>query len=186
VTLIMRDSRPNIILMVSDDHGRDTDLTPTILDFAEAYKDQKSFHGRSFKEIINQESPKNWVNEVYAAHTFHEITNYYPMRVVRTKKFKFIWNIAYPLTYSSASDLWSSATWQGALRDGLEKYGKRAMEAYLRRPKFELYDLDQDPDEINNLAEKSEYKTILEDFCSKLKEFQRETRDPWIHKWDYE
>ena len=162
------------------------DLTPTILDFAGAYDNPKSFHGRSFKGIIGEESPQNWRDEVYGAHTFHEITNYYPMRVVRTQKYKFIWNIAHPLTYSSASDLWSCASWQGALRDGLEKFGNRTIDAYLHRAQFELYDLEQDPDEVTNLAGKSEYASLVDDFCGKLKTFQRETKDPWLHKWEYE
>ena len=162
------------------------DLTPTILDFADAYDDPEAFHGRSFKDIIGQESPQDWRDEVYAAHTFHEITNYYPMRVVRAKRYKFIWNIAHPLTYSSASDLWSSASWQGALRDGLERYGKRTVQAYLHRPQFELFDLEQDPDELVNLAQQAEYASLVDDFCHKLKKFQRETSDPWLHKWEYE
>ena len=163
-----------------------TDLTPTILDFAGTDDNPDRFHGRSFKDIIDEEAPVGWRDEVYAAHTFHEITNYYPMRVVRTKKHKFIWNIAHPLTYASASDLWRSAVWQGALRDGLEKYGKRTIDAYLHRPRFELYDLEQDPDEIVNLAEKPEYASLVDEFADKLKEFQRKTNDPWLHKWEYE
>ncbi|HGJ64273.1 TPA: DUF4976 domain-containing protein [bacterium] len=162
------------------------DLTPTILDFANAYNDPNKFHGRSFKGIIEEESPLGWRNEVYVAHSFHEITNYYPMRVVRTKKYKFIWNIAYPLTYSFASDLWSSASWQGAIDRGLEYYGKRSIEAYLHRPKFELYDLESDPHEINNLADKQEYKLLVNEFCRKIKTFQQKTNDPWLHKWEYE
>jgi len=162
------------------------DLTPTILDFAGVYDNHESLHGRSFKDIIDQESPQDWRDEVYAAHTFHEITNYYPMRVIRTKKYKFIWNIAHPLTYSSAADLWSAASWQGALRDGLEKFGKRTIQNYLHRPRFELYDLEQDPHEINNLSENSEYTSLVDDFCRKLQAFQRDTNDPWLHKWEYE
>jgi len=162
------------------------DLTPTILDFAGAYGNPDAFHGHSFKDIIDQESPQDWREEAYVAHTFHEITNYYPMRVVRTKKYKFIWNIAHPLTYSSASDLWRAASWQGTLRDGLVKYGRRTIDAYLHRPRFELYDLEQDADEAVNLAEESEYASLVEEFCRKLQKFQRETNDPWIHKWEYE
>ncbi|MFC1717634.1 sulfatase [Candidatus Poribacteria bacterium] len=162
------------------------DLTPTVVDFAGAYDDPKNFHGGSFKGIIDQESPQDWRDEIYAAHTFHEITNYYPMRVVRTKKHKFIWNIAHPLTYSSASDLWSASSWQGALRDGLEMYGKRSIEAYMHRPRFELYDLEQDPDEVNNLAEKPEYAALVDGFCHELRAFQSKTNDPWLHKWEYE
>ncbi|MBD3180824.1 sulfatase-like hydrolase/transferase [Candidatus Poribacteria bacterium] len=162
------------------------DLTPTVLDFAGAYKNPEDFHGRSFKDIVDQESPEDWRDEVYAAHTFHEITNYYPMRVVRQKRYKFIWNIAHPLTYSSASDLWISATWQGVLKDRLEKYGERSLQSYLHRSKFELYDLEKDPFEVNNLADKTEYAELVEEFCLKIKNFQKKTNDPWIHKWEYE
>jgi len=162
------------------------DLTPTIVDFAGAYDDPAAFQGRSFKDVIDQESPTDWRDEAYVSHTFHEITNYYPMRVVRTQKFKFIWNIAHPLTYSSASDLWRAASWQGALRDGLERFGQRTIEAYLHRPRFELYDLEQDPEEVVNLAEKPECAELVADFCAKLRAFQEETNDPWLHKWEYE
>ena len=162
------------------------DLTPTILDFAGAYPDPQAFHGRSLTGIIDQQDPTDWRDEAYAAHTFHEITNYYPMRVVRTRRHKFIWNIAHPLTYSFASDLWQAASWQGSLRRAVSTYGKRSIEAYLQRPRFELYDLKQDPDELANLAEEPEYAPLVDRFCMKLRVFQQETNDPWLHKWEYE
>ncbi|NSW54412.1 MAG: sulfatase [Armatimonadetes bacterium] len=162
------------------------DLTPTILDFAGALDNPEAFHGRSFRGIIDQASPTDWREEAFAAHTFHEITNYYPMRVVRTKQHKFIWNIAHPLTYSFASDLWEAATWQGSLRRGISDYGQRPVEAYLHRPRFELYDLQQDPGETNNLAERPDYAGLVGHFCAKIKDFQKRTNDPWIHKWEYE
>jgi N-sulfoglucosamine sulfohydrolase len=162
------------------------DIAPTILDFAELYPDPDCFAGRSFREIIDQESPTEWRNEIYAAHTFHEITNYYPMRVVRTEKFKLIWNIAWKLDYSFAADLWASASWQGVLRDGLAQFGARSVEAYVHRPRFELYDLEADPDELVNLADRPEYQELVDSFCAKIKLFQQETEDPWYHKWTYE
>ena len=162
------------------------DLAPTILDFAGALEDAEAFHGQSFRGIIDQESPPDWRDEAFASHTFHEITNYYPMRVVRQKRYKLIWNVAHALTYSSASDLWRSATWQGALKAGLETYGRRSLEAYLHRPRFELYDLHEDADEIHNLADVPEHASLVESLCGKLRDFQETTKDPWIHKWDYE
>ena len=162
------------------------DLTPTILDFAGALDDPDQFHGRSFRRIIGQESPAHWRDEVYAAHTFHEITNYYPMRVVRTKQHKFIWNIAWKLDYSFASDLWASISWQGALRDGRERFGARTMEAYVHRDRFELYDLEADPEEVVNLADRPEHASTVAGFCAQLKQFQEDTKDPWLHKWEYE
>jgi N-sulfoglucosamine sulfohydrolase len=162
------------------------DLTPTILDFAGLCDAPERFAGRSFRTIIDQESPAEWRQAVMAAHTFHEITNYYPMRVVRTKRYKFIWNIAWKLDYSFAADLWASASWQGVLRDGRERFGARTVEAYVHRPRFELYDLEQDPDEVVNLAGRPEYAAMVEDLCEQIRQFQRDTQDPWLHKWIYE
>ena len=163
-----------------------TDLTPTILDFAGAPAGDGRFHGDSFRRILAEEHPTDWRDEIYAAHTFHEITNYYPMRVIRSHRYKFIWNIAHGLQYSFASDLWACATWQGALRDGLEMFGTRTVDAYLHRPRFELFDLEADPQEIVNLAEDAEYAPVVASFCEKLRQFQRETDGPWLHKWTYE
>jgi N-sulfoglucosamine sulfohydrolase len=162
------------------------DITPTVLDFAGLYADPDAFHGKSFKEVLDQESPIDWRDEVYAAHTFHEITNYYPMRVLRTKRYKFIWNIAWKLDYSFASDLWYSASWQAVVRDGVDHFGARSVDAYLHRARFELYDLQQDPDEVINLAGQPEHAALVEEFCAKIRRFQQETRDPWEHKWIYE
>src|SRR5690606_12433744 len=88
------------------------DLTPTILDFAGALNDagqvkppivakipspdadsqttrntkRGDFHGRSFLPILETADPKDW-DTVYASHTFHEIQMYYPMRVVRGRRY---------------------------------------------------------------------------------------------------
>lgn len=162
------------------------DLTPTILGFAGALDDPAAFHGASFKGIIDQRSPTHWRDEILASHTFHEVTNYYPMRVIRSHRWKFIWNIAHQLPYSFASDLWASASWQGALRDDLEHFGSRTLDAYLHRPRFELYDLLADPHETLNLAADPVHADLVRGFCTRLRAFQERTRDPWVHKWDYE
>ena len=161
------------------------DITPTILDFAGALPDKPDFHGRSFLTVLEEEHPKGW-DEIYASHTFHEITMYYPMRVVRTRRHKLIWNIAHKLDYPFASDLYASATWQDILKRHEKVYGKRTVDAYIHRPKFELYDLQNDPHEINNLADDPDYIEILEKLKRKLARFQERTKDPWVLKWKYE
>lgn len=163
-----------------------TDIAPTVLDYAGATEDPGQFHGASFRRILESKSPDDWREEIFASHTFHEITNYYPMRVLRTQRYKFIYNIAWKLDYSFASDLWASASWQGALRDGRTHFGTRSIDAYVHRPRFELYDLEADPDELENLADRPEHRERVESFTEKLKAFQAETSDPWLHKWRYE
>jgi len=161
------------------------DLTPTILDLAGATPRDYEFHGRSFTSVLEREHAPDW-DTVYASHTFHEITMYYPMRVVRERRFKLIWNLAHGLDYPFASDLWAAATWQGTLKRGRRLYGRRSVDAYLHRPKFELYDLENDPHEVKNLAEDPQHQAKLEEMKAKLKAFQKRTQDPWIVKWNYE
>jgi N-sulfoglucosamine sulfohydrolase len=181
------------------------DLTPTLLDYAGApsptYKQhignaevrragdlpaEHGLHGRSFLAAARGEDVSGW-DEVYASHTFHEIQMYYPMRVVRGRQYKLIWNIAHQLPYPFASDLWSAATWQAAWRQGpAARYGGRTVGDYINRPAFELYDLERDPLETKNLADDPQYARVLEEHKRKIREFQARTSDPWIVKWIYE
>lgn len=162
------------------------DLTPTILDMAGADVPKKEFHGRSFLPIIGQQDPSGW-DVVYGSHTFHEIQMYYPMRTVRQRQYKLIWNIAHPLPYPFASDLWAAPTWQAQYDQGLQAmYGKRTVGRYIQRPEFELFDLQSDPHETTNLADDPQHADRLAKMQTELKRFQKQTGDPWIMKWDYE
>lgn len=188
------------------------DFTPTILDFAGVRevlapplvvgergdgarkvapskperRVRYAFHGRSFRTTLEQADPEGW-NEVFASHTFHEITMYYPMRVIRTDRYKLILNLAHPLPYPFASDIFESATWQSVLGAGPEgRYGKRRIADFLHRPRYELYDLRNDPDELVNLAQKPEYAETFQDLSARLRAFQERTGDPWVVKYQYE
>ncbi len=168
------------------------DLTPTILDFAGIAIDEVAhkgkpyrFHGRSFLSILSQPQPEGWAT-VFASHTFHEITMYYPMRVIRTERFKYLLNLAHQLPYPFASDLFASPTWQATLRTDAAHYGRRRVSAYLHRPRHELYHLEADPDEVVNLAENPEYEKTLHSLQRRLRAFQEQTGDPWIVKYRYE
>jgi N-sulfoglucosamine sulfohydrolase len=173
--------------VVSDAMVSWVDLTPTILDYAGALpKNPRAFHGRSVLPVVSEPSPAGW-DEVYASHTFHEVTMYYPMRTVRERRYKLIWNIASPLSFPFASDLWGSATWQDAVKRGPDfVYGKRTVAAYKQRPAYELYDLEADPNETVNLADKPEHAATKERLVVKVKAFQVRTGDPWAVKWEHE
>lgn len=185
-----------------------TDMTPTILDFCDVTpkpgpairpgenkgqrqtkgrgKDQPyTFHGRSLLPVLEEEHPENW-SENYASHTFHEITMYYPMRVVISGDYKFVFNIAHPLPYPFASDLQRCPTWQEVLNTNAENYGKRSVYRYLYRPRHELYNLKTDPHEVINLATDPKYAKKLVELQQKVQAFQKRTKDPWALKWDYE
>jgi N-sulfoglucosamine sulfohydrolase len=143
------------------------------------------FHGRSFLSVVEQEQTKGW-DEIYASHTFHEITMYYPMRSLINRRYKYIVNLAHQLPYPFASDLYASPTWQAVLKGKHDLYGQRTVYAYLHRQRHELYDLANDPHEVQNLANDPEHQQTLLAMQKKLKTWQQSTRDPWFLKWEYE
>lgn len=142
-------------------------------------------HGRSFRKVLDQAQTADW-DEVYLSHTFHEVINYYPMRGMIRGRFKYIANLANALPFPFAFDLNTSVTWQGVKRRGVKQYGKRSVEAYVQRPRFELYDLTADPDELHNLADDPQHKTMLGDFQKQVQEWQKRTNDPWVLKYEYD
>ncbi|PHN02122.1 sulfatase family protein [Flavilitoribacter nigricans] len=161
-----------------------TDLTPTILEIAGAKVADSTFQGRSFVPVLTGDRWER--DEIYASHTFHEITMYYPMRVVRGENYKLIMNLASGLEYPFASDLYASKTWQSLLERNMDKLGEKPIAEFLRRPRFELYDLSKDPYETYNLADLPEFREILNGLQRKVQSFQEQTGDPWVYKWEYE
>jgi N-sulfoglucosamine sulfohydrolase len=102
--------------------------------------------------------------------------------MVRTRAHKYLVNLAHGLEYPHASDLWGSPTWQGVLTRGDDRFGRRSVAGFLRRPKEELYDLAADPDELVNLAGKPSSEAVLADLRAKLAGWREATDDPWLIK----
>src|SRR5579885_254557 len=160
-----------------------TDVLPTILDWCGVKG--PALPGRSFLPVLGQEDPKGW-DVVFGSHQFHEITMYYPTRMVRTRTHKYLLNLAHPLEFPFASDLYGSKTWQGVLKRKDTTCGPRTVQALLHRPREELYDLEKDPNEVKNVAGDPAYAEVLSDLRKRLKEWQTKTKDPWVVKYQHE
>lgn len=217
VPFVVRDPYQTQRGVVSDALISHIDITPSLLDFAngldqdlnrpksmlnaakfwkdrgEALKENRNgnqpfarYHGQSWMPVLADPTIEHH-ETIMASHTFHEIQMYYPMRVVRDKKYKLIWNIAHPLPFPFASDLWAASSWQAQLAKGDDaNYGQMTVGRYVQRPEFELYDMQSDPYESTNLADSDGHQQILKQYQAKLKAFQKTYHDPWIMKWRYE
>jgi N-sulfoglucosamine sulfohydrolase len=160
------------------------DLMPTILDWASIEPPKYKLPGRSFRNIFNaSDDPTR--QEVYCSHTFHEITMFYPMRALRTRKFKYILNLHPELEFPFATDLFVSKTWQGIVSRKLDMMGKRTTHSYLYRPKEELYDMESDPAESVNLAGNPKYDGVLKELRPKLAVMRAATDDYWLINDNY-
>ena len=131
------------------------DIAPTILDWAGVSPpNTQRLAGRSVLPILEQSDPQGW-DRVFASHVFHEIQQYYPMRALRTREYKYIVNLAAALEFPIAGDIAASPTWRAMAARPSVGVGARTMQAFLHRPSEELYDLREDPAEVKNLAERS-------------------------------
>lgn len=161
------------------------DIAPTLLEVAGVREPAEAFDGRSFAAGLEGGALPGW-DAVFASHSLHEITMYYPMRVIRTRTHKLILNLAHGLTYPSALDLIESPTWISAAKLPQPRLGRRTIEQLLHRPKIELYDLTRDPDEVVNLAEDPASQGVKAALLERLRAWQTATKDPWSSKWLYE
>jgi N-sulfoglucosamine sulfohydrolase len=155
------------------------DLTPTILDFTKADGPKYKLPGRSFLPIVNDDNPKSW-DTVFASHQMHEITMMYPMRSIVTPKYKLIVNLDHQKEYPQASDLWGSPSWQFIRKTNGKMLGQRSVDAFLKRPREELYDLSTDPNELKNLAADPAHAKALGELRQRLRAWQTATADPWL------
>ena len=99
------------------------------------------------------------------------------MRCVRTKKWKYIRNFLHDVSHMQPSQYKDGKTIVSHSRK-LYKEGKlnkvQAMAFQSTRAIEELYDLENDPHEINNLASDSKYKNVLVELRQDLKSWMLE------------
>lgn len=154
------------------------DIVPTLLEWTQAQGPDYRLHGRSFLPIVSESKPNGW-DEVGVSSTFHEVTMCYPVRGVRTREFKCLWNLTSPQPFPHAADLFDSKTWQAVRKRGVEQLGGRSRIDYIQRPRWELYDLRNDPHEFHNVASDPKYKDAFARLRQKVFSLQRSTNDPW-------
>ena len=129
------------------------------------------------KDILADDYKKR--NTIYAARDRCDETVEY-MRGLRTQRYKYIRNYLYqrphlqPNRYKDKKDIiiaLRAAHKAGSLNDAQE------MIFNTPRPKEELYDLKNDPHEINNLANNPKYKKQLDRFSKRLDTWIKRTGD---------
>jgi N-sulfoglucosamine sulfohydrolase len=155
-----------------------TDIMPTVLDWLNV-KDEPPSHGRSLLPILDQTNPLNR-DETFLSHSFHEVTNYYPYRVLRNRQWKYVLNLYPELTLPLPADLFASKTWRAVEERKLTHLGKRTVGDVLHQPTEKLYDIQNDPHETTNLAALPEYAKVLQKLCAQVQQWREETDDLWL------
>ena len=58
--------------------------------------------------------------------------------------------------------------------------GKRPVVKFLHRDNEELYDIDNDPQEVNNLAKSEQHQRVLSELRRDTNQFREKTNDLWM------
>lgn len=105
---------------------------------------------------------------VYAEKTFHSY--YDPMRAMRTERYKLIWNFESAFSIEVPGDVQRGAVF----RSLPGRYSRDRADA------VELYDLENDPHERDNLASTSLHAERLGQMSDQLLRWMRDTEDPLL------
>ncbi|TXG39260.1 sulfatase family protein [Seonamhaeicola maritimus] len=153
-------SRTNAII-------NNSDFAPTLIEMAGG-KTPDYMQGNSFKPILETgEEPNNWQQSSYYRywmHMAHAHAN--PAHFgIRTKKYKLIFFYGkYWVDTDKPGAEWNKKSW-----------GNRF--TFHTPPAWELYDLENDPEEMNNLYEDPAYKDIIADLKTQLADKRKELNE---------
>jgi N-sulfoglucosamine sulfohydrolase len=156
------------------------DVIPTLIELA-GQKPPSGIDGRSFADVLTGKRQEHRA-EIFTTHSGDGVYNVYPIRSIRTERFKYIRNLLPDHIHSNHSDIlrkdgagayWDS--WDQAAQS--DPHAAEIIEHYFVRPAEELYDLSNDALEQNNLAANSEHAQTLQELSGRLDRWMQQQGD---------
>ena len=167
-----------------------TDVLPTVLDWTGIAYPSYSLNGKevvltgqSLLPIVQERvTTSSRATNIFGSHIFHETTMYYPMRTARNAQFRLIHNLNFQAPFHIAGDLYHSPTWQKVVADadaGQPTEWYKELSAYYFREEWELFDVANDPMQMENLAQNAKYADVFDALSKNLSDWMEATNDPW-------
>jgi len=162
------------------------DVTPTLIAAAGGDPAVHQLDGVSFLPVLQGKSARHR-QYVYGLHNNVPEGNPYPIRSIRDDEFHYLVNLKHEQSYhekhlmSPGPAKRYDLQWWQALRDAAAQGDASAKQLYDRyhlRPAEELYRVDEDPWELNNLADKPEYAQVKQRLLAELRRWMTEQNDP--------
>ena len=167
------------------------DLMPTVLTACGAAP-VADLPGLPLQPLLANE-PAKWRTHLFAEyHTHAAAANYHPQRSVRTERFKLIENLLPDTLNPDYADTLrklegdakgrGQPDFKGSLPNAIAAAPEvRTAYAVMEKPpRYELYDLQNDPFEFRNLATAPEHAVTLADLQKQLTAWREQTKDPLL------
>lgn len=161
------------------------DILPTLVDVGGGAPPLE-IDGRSFAKAFANAAAFEGRAEIYTTHNSDTNMNVYPMRSVRTDRWKYIANLHPDYVYTTHIDGAAKGNagffneWRRAAETN--PAARRVVDNYYKRPAEELYDLKADPAETRNLASNPRYRTVVSQLRLKLEGWRTAQNDDRPHK----
>ena len=169
-----------------------TDVVPTLIEMTGGAVPD-NLDGCSFLNVLKGSS-SNHQEYIYGTHTNQGINqgSEFPIRSIRSSRYKYIRNLKPEHTFtnniteghSPRPGLDADEAWYEWMRlaENNPSTAER-MQHYQQRPPEELYDLEHDPHEQNNLINAPEIQRALKTLEKKLRTWMEQQQDPLLAEW---
>ena len=155
------------------------DMLPTALRVAGA-RIPGGLTGRPLDELVEGKQVE-WRETILTEYHSNQCADFYPRRTVRDERYKLILNLLHerpcPASRYMRAFEWYLVPNYEALK-GTATY--RAFQTFEHPPKVELYDLEKDPHEYNNLGENKDYHQTTKRLLGELRAWRERTRDRYL------
>ena len=165
------------------------DVLPTLIEMAGGTA-PSGIDGWSFQAVLEREQAQRR-DEVFATYMRDGMMNYYPMRAIRTERYKYIWNLSPERAFTN--HITNSNNFRGNGGAGLfnswlaranqDTDARDRVRHYQHRPPEELYDLRKDPHELNDVAAGTAYQDVKADLREQLTRWMEQQRDEGRQSW---
>lgn len=147
------------------------DFIPTLLEaVGETVPD--GIDGKSFYHVL-KDPHKEHRETVFAAHNGDKFHDKSPTRMLRTDKYKYIVNLDPKAPVSNGKK--PRGSW--VKKANTDKHAKIIVDRLNQRPVEELYDIENDRFELNNLAHLEEYQELLKYFRKQMATIRNDQGD---------
>lgn len=160
------------------------DLLPTFLTAATApERIPSNIQGKAIQPTFEPDSD-GFREHLFCERNVDGAHYVYPQRTVRNDRYKLIHTLVDRRDYGAEICMANTkSTWSGTFHGTKElpetgKITRKGYETWLNPPRYQLYDLQEDPHEWHNMADDPKHAATLESLKNALADWQDETKDP--------
>jgi arylsulfatase A-like enzyme len=155
------------------------DIVPTLIDLAGGPA-EKGLDGLSFAAVLTG-AKAEFREFAFGIHNNWPEGRPYPIRSIRSKKYKLILNLMSENDYHEKhimdidrEDYWKS--WVAAAAQDPSTAGP--LQRFLKRPAVQLFDVEKDPWELENLADRPDLAAVRRGLEDRLRAWMQQQGDP--------